>query len=237
MEEAAKKNGKVLQIGFVRRYGMDAHAAKLYRTAARPAISILPTFRICAARCCPAAGSATSATRAAALIDLGVHVMDLARYLAGRPKPVAAYGVTFRNISATDDDGTPKAWTIDTSGGEFERNVEDFAAGFIRFDNGFVMHVSASFTLNIKRTTATSRYSAPRRALSSAPPQCYTSDGKNGVLDDEKYNKPSGFNDIFDYRVAHFIDCVKNGTLYRSRRDGVALMRMIDAIYESARTR
>jgi len=32
------------------------------------------------------------------LIDLGVHVTDLARYLAGNPKPVSVYGVTFNKL-------------------------------------------------------------------------------------------------------------------------------------------
>lgn len=239
MEEAAKKNGKVLQIGFVRRYGMDAHAAKDFIDSGAAGDIYFANVSYLRRNGCPGGWFGDKRySGGGPLIDLGVHVMDLARYLAGRPKPVAAYGVTFRNISATDDDGTPKAWTIDTSGGEFERNVEDFATGFIRFDNGFVMHVSSSFTLNIKQDHGDVEIFGTKAGIKlGAPSEYYTSDGKNGVLDDEKYNKPSGFNDIFDYQVAHFIDCVKNGTpCIAPAEDGVALMRMIDAIYESART-
>ena len=34
------------------------------------------------------------------LIDLGVHVIDLTRYLMGNPKPVSVYGATFRKLGA-----------------------------------------------------------------------------------------------------------------------------------------
>src|SRR6476661_7328684 len=40
-----------------------------------------------------------------ALIDIGVHLLDLAWYLLGQPKPVSAYGVThqkFRSIVAPE---------------------------------------------------------------------------------------------------------------------------------------
>ncbi len=52
------------------------------------------------------------------LIDLGVHVIDLTRYLMGKPKPVSIYGATFHKlgdrrsiksergyVSATQEDG------------------------------------------------------------------------------------------------------------------------------------
>lgn len=32
------------------------------------------------------------------LIDLGVHVIDLVRYLMGNPKPVSVYGATFQKL-------------------------------------------------------------------------------------------------------------------------------------------
>ena len=32
------------------------------------------------------------------LIDLGVHVIDLTRYLMGKPKPVSIYGATFHKL-------------------------------------------------------------------------------------------------------------------------------------------
>lgn len=237
MEEAAKKNGKLLQIGFVRRFGMDALAAEDFINSGAAGDIYFANVSYLRRNGCPGGWFGDRRySGGGPLIDLGVHVMDLARFLAGRPKPVAAYGVTYRNIS-TIDDGSPKAWSVDTTG-EFERNVEDFATGFIRFDNGFVMHVAASFSLNIKQDHGDVEIFGTKAGIKLGnPSEYYTSDGRNGLLDDEKYNKPSGFTEIFDYEIAHFVDCVRNGTPCRApAEDGVMLMRMIDAIYESART-
>ncbi|HHW25659.1 MAG TPA: Gfo/Idh/MocA family oxidoreductase [Bacillota bacterium] len=237
MEEAAKKNGKVLQIGFVRRFGMDTAAAKDFIDSGAAGDIYFAEVSYLRRNGCPGGWFGDKRySGGGPLIDLGVHVMDLARYLAGRPKPVAAYGFTFSNIGPGGG-SAEKAWTIEVSG-EFEHNVEDFATGFIRFDNGFVMHVSASFVLNIKEDYGDVVLFGTKAGIKLGnPSEYYTSDGKNGVLDGEKYNKPSGFTEIFDYEVAHFVDCVKNGTpCIAPAEDGVMLMRMIDAIYESART-
>jgi Predicted dehydrogenases and related proteins len=237
MEAAANKNGKLLQIGFVRRYGTDAEAAVDFIESGAAGDIYFANVSYLRRNGCPGGWFGDKRySGGGPLIDLGVHVMDLARYLAGRPKPIAAYGVTYRNIS-TLDDGSPKAWTVDTTG-EFERNVEDFATGFIRFDNGFVLHIAASFSLNIKQDCGEVEIFGTKAGIKLGnPSEYFTSDGKNGVITGEKYNKPSDFNSIFDYEIAHFVDCVKNGTSCRApASDGVALMQMIDAIYESART-
>jgi predicted dehydrogenase len=45
------------------------------------------------------------------------------------------------------------------------------------------------------------------------------------------------FDGLFQAELDHFVDCVRNGTPCRApAADGVALMRILDGIYESART-
>jgi predicted dehydrogenase len=59
------------------------------------------------------------------LIDLGVHRLDMAMWLMGSPQPVTVSGSAHYRI------GVPRA---KAQGKAF--NVEDFAAGFVRFANG-----------------------------------------------------------------------------------------------------
>ncbi len=59
------------------------------------------------------------------LIDLGVHKIDIVLWLMGGPKPVTVSGTTHYQR------GVPRA---KAQGAAFD--VEDFASGFIRFDNG-----------------------------------------------------------------------------------------------------
>jgi predicted dehydrogenase len=237
MEETAKKNNKLLQIGFVRRFGTDAEAAKDFIDSGSAGDIYFANVSYLRRNGCPGGWFGDkNYSGGGPLIDLGVHVMDLARYLAGCPKPVAAYGVTFNNIG-TAADGGAKAWTVDTTG-RFTRNVEDFATAFIRFDSGFVLHVAASFNLNIKNDVGDVEIFGTKAGIKLGNPSAYfRADGTDGLIDGEKYQKASGFNDIFTYEIAHFVDCVVNKTSCRApAHDGVVLMQMIDAIYESART-
>ena len=42
---------------------------------------------------------------------------------------------------------------------------------------------------------------------------------------------------MFVAEMSHFIHCVKHGTACRAKaEDGIAVMKILDAIYESART-
>ncbi len=71
------------------------------------------------------------------LIDLGVHRIDMALWFMGYPEPVSVTGATYdhlgRRIAA--ERGQPF-------------DVEDLAAGFVRFANGASMSVEASWATN-----------------------------------------------------------------------------------------
>jgi len=68
------------------------------------------------------------------LIDLGVHRLDLAMWLMGGPRPVTVSGQAHYRI------GLPRA---KAQGKLFD--VEDFAAGFVRFDTGASLVFEASW--------------------------------------------------------------------------------------------
>jgi predicted dehydrogenase len=71
------------------------------------------------------------------LIDLGVHRIDMALWLMGHPEPVAVSGATYdmlgKRIAAE-------------RGQEFD--VEDLAAGFVRFEGGATLAIAVSWATN-----------------------------------------------------------------------------------------
>ena len=72
------------------------------------------------------------------LIDLCVHRLDLALWLMDFPTPVAVSGATFNRLGTERAAREGKTFT-----------VEDLAVGLVRFANGAVLVVEASWALNI----------------------------------------------------------------------------------------
>lgn len=238
MLEAAKNSGKLLQIGFVRRFGDDAITAKKYIDAGAIGDIYYGKASYLRRRGCPGGWFGDKEySGGGPLIDLGVHVMDLVRYLGGCPKPVAAFGATFDNLTDSRDEDGEKAWVASTDSAGFKFNVEDFTTAMVRFDNGLVMTVEASFNLNIKGDKGAVELFGTKSALHIDPFEIYSD--VDSEYPELKSDGPTNFDfgKAFNDEIAAFVDCVKNGTPCKApAEDGVALMKMIDAIYESART-
>ncbi|MEM6313156.1 MAG: Gfo/Idh/MocA family oxidoreductase [Planctomycetota bacterium] len=78
-------------------------------------------------------------------IDLGVHILDFTLHMLGSPRPVAVAGTTVTKLA-----NQPNAWS--EFGGPLEDpaavDVEDFAAGFVRFENGSTLVLETSWMLH-----------------------------------------------------------------------------------------
>ncbi|MFI5357452.1 MAG: Gfo/Idh/MocA family protein [Opitutales bacterium] len=73
-------------------------------------------------------------------MDIGVHALDLCLWLMGFPKPVRVSG-TAKTVFA-------KGHTMPNMWGEWDRErytVEDFASGFVHFDNGATLVLEAAW--------------------------------------------------------------------------------------------
>jgi predicted dehydrogenase len=71
-------------------------------------------------------------------MDIGVHALDACMWVMGCPQPVRATGTTKVNFAMGHK--IPGSW------GDWDRkmfSVEDFAAGFVHFDNGATMTLEA----------------------------------------------------------------------------------------------
>ena len=80
-------------------------------------------------------------------IDVGVHTLDLALHLMGNFEPVSVTGIAVNKIAPQPESFTEFEW------GNFDKkgmDVEDFAAGLIRFKNGAALSLECSFMLNQK---------------------------------------------------------------------------------------
>ena len=77
-------------------------------------------------------------------IDIGVHILDLTLWFMGNPKPVAVSGVAKAPLA--HHAGAFSQWRFDPV--QQDMDVEDFAAAFVRFDNGATLILEVSWLLH-----------------------------------------------------------------------------------------
>jgi predicted dehydrogenase len=240
MEKAAKKTNKILMIGFVRRYANDTAIVKDFINGGLMGDIYYAKATYLRRNGCPGGWFGDkNYSGGGPLIDLGVHVMDLSRYLAGCPLPVSAYGATFSNLGPDRVKGAAVSWNVsDFDASKFSHSVEDLAVALIRFDNGFTLSVEASFNLNIKHDVGTIELFGTKSGIKIDPGVDIYSDMNGHFVNIQPAeNSAISFDGLFEKEIAHFVECVETRKQPLSpAHDGVVLMKMIDAIYESAKT-
>ena len=162
-----------------------------------------------------------------ALIDIGVHMLDLAWHLLGQPAPISAYGVTYQKFRSV----VPA---------ERKYDVEDAAFAIVRFEGGKSLEIATSWALN---QPPQQQGTVVRIFGDKAAVDVYTPEGAMIYRD---------FNERGDSRASllkpprvvshgalmrHFKECIHGKAKpIIGAREGVQLMRMLDAIYKSGTT-
>jgi predicted dehydrogenase len=161
------------------------------------------------------------------LIDTGVHVIDLAWWLSGQPAPVSASAVTYSAFG-------PRQQRLG-SGGAADKNgvfdVEDLAAGFVRFENGLSIHFEAAWAIAAEKDDRFCHLHGTEGAL------IWNDEPKVIDAKDEASAVTVEAGDAWRAEVAYFVDCIQN----ERRPDpdasqGLIMMKILDALYQSAET-
>ena len=239
MKEAADRNGKLLMVGFVMRFSDETNVAMDFiREGALG--DIYYTKATYLRRHGNPGGWFGDKSRSGGgpVIDLGVHVIDYNRYMMGLPKPVSVYAATGDKLGHRKDLKTTVAWRPIDAKEDDICDVEDFGTALIRFDNGSVMLLETSYSLNIGAgTTKRELFGTKGGMVFEKDLKIYTE--MSGYMVDItpsisylKDSKPD-----FVREMQHFVDCVRTGCECRAKaEDGIWVMKILDAIYESAKT-
>ena len=162
------------------------------------------------------------------LIDLGVHRIDLALWLMGYPKATWVLGSTYDHIASAVARKQKKAF-----------DVEDLAVALVKFENGATLAIEASWAGNIKENELmeTRLLGTKGGLLQRNLDEGYRFDfelflEKNGAQYDMKpHNLPA-----VSGSMGHFADCILNNKPNTATgEEGLMVMQLLDAIYESAR--
>ena len=239
MEKAAKENGKLLMIGFVRRFGNDCAVLKDFIDSGSFGEIYYAKAQYLRRKGCPGGWFGDkSRSGGGPLIDLGVHVIDLCRYLMGGPQPVSVYGATFNKLGDRRHIKDARGYSSTVVSQEDIFDGEDMATALIRFDNGAVLSVEASFSLNIEKDVGNIELFGTKAGCKLDPELTIFTD-MNDYLANVKLAQSTAlsFDGLFDNEINHFVECIETGKPCRNpAQDGVTLMKILDGIYESART-
>lgn len=163
------------------------------------------------------------------LIDLGVHRLDLALWLMNYPKPDWVMGSIYHEIAAA---------LAKKAGKQFD--VEDLAAGFIKFKNGATVEVEASWAANIaeQELMETRLYGTRGGLVQRNVGEGYNFEAeiyveREGCQFDMKLHPPVP---AVKSSMCHFLDCIQNKTPHiATGEEGLIVMELLDAIYLSAK--
>ena len=237
MRDAAAKAGKVLMVMRNNRFTDAAKYLKAFVAAGRAG-------EIYAGRCgwqrrrgIPGKGgwfTTKAQSGGGPLIDLGVHMIDLAVWLMGNPRPVAVSGQTFRKFADGDDvsDSEHSKFGDAVSGGTFD--VEDLAMGFIRFDNGAVLQIEFSWASNIARERRFVELMGTKAGfeIEDSQMRIFTED-RGELLDVVPPGKQA--DDGHARNLRNFVDVVLDGAepCYKPQQ-GVDMIAILEGFYKSA---
>jgi predicted dehydrogenase len=162
------------------------------------------------------------------LIDLGVHRLDLALWLMGYPKPTWVMGNTYDHLAQEIAGKQGKAF-----------DVEDLAAGFIKFENGASLVVEASWAANIaeREQMETRLYGTKGGLIQKNVEETYKFEAeiyleREGAHFDMKLHAPL---QPVNSAMYHFVDCIlKNQPNLATGDEGLRVMEILDALYTSA---
>lgn len=168
------------------------------------------------------------------LIDIGVHMLDLALYLMGNPKPVSVFGSTYAEFG-------PKKRGIGSWGkpdwdGVYD--VEDLATALIKMEDGSTLTLEVSWAVHMDTDNV------PFVHLMGTEGGA-TYRGSQGKLLTEKFDRPAETelrkpeqDEGERQRLSrHFLACIREGKEPISpAMSGFVNNLILDAIYESSRT-
>jgi len=164
-----------------------------------------------------------------ALIDIGVHRLDLAMWLMGFPRPVSVSGATYGYLGR--ELGEHQGKTFD---------VDDLAAAFIRFENGATLTLETSWASNSEKREDQwlHLFGVAGGAVLRNLHEGYEFEARilRGT-DHDVFAEVPATPEPLESAQQHFCRSILNGTEPMAPGEqGLTVMRVLDAIYESSRT-
>lgn len=226
MVDAAKKSGKILQIGLQSRFGAGSRTLrKLVEDGLFGDIYYARAMAMRRRGIPVGTFIKKDLAGGGCLMDIGVHVLDVLLWVIGYPKPVEVFGTVATKFG--NRSGVINAWgKWDPK--DFE--VEDFGMGTIKFENGLTVTLETSWASHIEGA-GTTFFMGDKAGATLHPPRIFTD------KDDEMVSyEPEILTGLLG-EFESFHHAIRNELPSPVPADKVLLTtKIFDAIYESSET-
>ncbi|MDP9174286.1 MAG: Gfo/Idh/MocA family oxidoreductase [Planctomycetota bacterium] len=234
MIDAAKKNKKKLAVGFQYRYHPNTDYLVRARDEGQFGNIMFVKCQALRRRGIPNWGvfGQKHLQGGGPMIDIGVHVIEMAHYLMGEPEPITASGNTWTYM------GDKKSSTVSPwPNWDYKTyTVEDLAIGQIRFANGAVLQIEASFATHIKEDVWNFTVMGEKGGCQWDPPAIFTDRAGTMVNESPWYvGGKTDFPYLFAQKLRNWVDgCLKGTPLRAPGEAGMAVQKILDGVYRSA---
>ncbi len=252
MLEASKKTGKILMMGFNNRFRGDIQKLKQFIDDGKLGKIYYAKVGYMRRRGTPKGWfTVKNESGGGPVIDIGVHIIDLTRYLMGNPQPVAVSASTYKYFSEYHIDGKYVWESSDAKEGLRDgklNDVEDLAVAMIRFDDGSTIFVETSWAANISDdrfyiNMCGTKAGAEIDSYNPIHKGTKNNEGSISLFGEEMHS-------LVDYEIhtpevrSHFEEIKYFAEILRDKKpdvlktaeDGVEIQKILDAIYTSADT-
>lgn len=238
MQKVQHETGRVLNIGVVNRFNDSVNRIKEYIDGGKLGNihHVYVSFR--AHRSIPGLGGAFTTKAIAgggALIDWGVHYLDIVMYCCGDPKVKTVTGEAFCELGKDMKNYTyVDMWAEASSNRESGvYDVDDSVTGMIRTE-GPVITLNGAWAQNIGEAEQYIDFMGAKAGIRLRYGKDFTLyTVENGAL--VEYTPKFNMTDMFQNEIDAFIDCIETGKKLPSHIDTVIITAgMMQAIYDSA---
>lgn len=237
MQKVAHETGKILNIGVVNRFNTyvmkirelidSGELGEVYHAYA--------SFR--KHRSIPGIGgdfTTKAKSGGGALIDWGVHFIDLIMYCCGDPKPVSASGEAFCKLGKDIKNYVYTGmWASETADMNGTYDVDDSVVGLVR-TTGPVISFNGAWAQNVGENEMFIDFMGDKAGIRLQ----YCSDFKlwsvkNGMLTETQVSAKE--TDMYENEINDFIRCIKTGDKNQQYIDyAVETSKILQAIYDSS---
>ncbi|MBP1948433.1 Gfo/Idh/MocA family protein [Virgibacillus litoralis] len=168
-----------------------------------------------------------------AMMDIGVHALDLAWWLMGNPQVQSITGKTLNGLGNYQTKYT-SSWESKNKklNAEHVFDVEDFSSAWIRFKNGSVLSLEIAWAVNGEQDGNIDIELFGNKGGATLSPLTIFKE-ENGLLSKTSPLYESSI--PFKAEIEHFIECVQtNTTPLIDGNDGYEVLKMIHGIYDSS---